>query len=218
MVTWDRVASESSGQMPKMKLDNCPNDLPDKKTANRRNDRDKNVVEFACHHQRPVFERKEIRSTETADWRLDPRRYSSCVHLVGVYARVQRVVDNVRKAEKRVGRELLPKERRDAAKDIIRLAQRESFQEEYKALAAKKQAAQKSVLVKLNLRLDDQGMIRSDSQLRFEEYLPYDTRFPIVLPKGHWVTRLIVRCFHELANHSAGINFVLIHRLVNCTG
>ena len=52
-------------------------------------------------------------------------------------------------------------------------------------------------------------MIRSDSRLRFAEYLPYDARFPIILPRGHWVTRLIVRYFHELANHSAGINFVL---------
>ena len=32
----------------------------------------------------------------------------------------------------------------------------------------------------------------------------------MILPKKHWVTRLIVRYFHELANHSAGINFVLI--------
>ena len=43
---------------PKMKLDNCPNDLPDKKTANRQNDSDKNVVEITCHHQR-FFERRD---------------------------------------------------------------------------------------------------------------------------------------------------------------
>ena len=53
-------------------------------------------------------------------------------------------------------------------------------------------------------------MIHSDSRMRFTEYLPYDARFPIILPKGHWVTRLIVRYFHALANHSAGINFVLM--------
>ena len=51
-------------------------------------------------------------------------------------------------------------------------------------------------------------VIRSDSRLRFAEYLAYDVRFPIILPKGHWVTKLIVKHFHELANHSAGINFV----------
>ena len=77
----------------------------------------------------------------------------------------------MRKAEKRVGRELSPGERRDAEEDIIRSAQQENFQEEYKALAAKKQIPQKSVIVKLNPRLDEQGMIRSDSRLRFPEYL-----------------------------------------------
>ena len=102
----------------------------------------------------------------------------------------------------------MPEERRDAEEDI-RSAQQENFQEECKALASKKQIPQKSVLVKLNPRLDDQGMIRSDSRLRFAEYLAYDARFPIILSRGHWVTRLIVRYFHELANHSAGINFVL---------
>ena len=61
----------------------------------------------------------------------------------------------------------------------------------------------------MNPLLDDQGMIRSDSRLRFVDYLPYDARFPIILPRGHWITRLIVRYFHELANHSAWINFVL---------
>ena len=41
----------------------------------------------------------------------------------------------MQKAEKRVGRELSPEERRDAEEDIIRSAQQENFQEEYKALA-----------------------------------------------------------------------------------
>ena len=193
----------------RLELDNRPNYLPEKKTANKRNESDQSVAVKTCHHQRPVVERKEIKDIENVDWKLDPRRYSSWVYLVGVHARVRRVVNNMRKAEKRVGRELSPEERRDAEEDIIRSAQQENFQEEYKALAAKKQIPQKGAIVKLNPRLDDQGMIRSDSRLQFAEYLPYDARFPIILPRGHWVTRLIVRYFHELANHSAGINFVL---------
>ena len=48
---------------------------------------------------------------------------------------MQRVVNNMRKGQKRVGRELFPEERRGADEDIIRSAQRESVQEEYKALA-----------------------------------------------------------------------------------
>ena len=71
-----------------MELDNRPNDLPETKTVNHRNESDENVAVKICHPQRPVLERIEIRDTETADWKLDPRRYSSWVHLVGVRAKV----------------------------------------------------------------------------------------------------------------------------------
>ena len=57
---------------PKMELDNCPNDLPEKITANKRNESDQSVALKTRHHQRPVLERKEIRDTENGDWRLDP--------------------------------------------------------------------------------------------------------------------------------------------------
>ena len=30
--------------------------------------------------------------------------------------------------------------------------------------------------------------------------------YPIILPRGHSVTNLIVKHYHELANHSAGTN------------
>ena len=51
--------------------------------------------------------------------------------------------------------------------------------------------------------------MRCDGRLRFAECLPYDVRFPIILPRGHWVSKLIVKHYHERANHSAGTNFVL---------
>ena len=57
--------------------------------------------------------------------------------------------------------------------------------------------------------LDEQGLMRSDSRLRYTEYLPYDVRLPVILPRGHWVTALIVKYYQELANHAAGTNFVL---------
>lgn len=46
--------------------------------------------------------------------------------------------------------------------------------------------------------------------LQFADSLPYDVRFPVILPRGQWVSRLIVKHFHEMANHGAGINFVLL--------
>ena len=37
----------------------------------------------------------------------------------------------------------------------------------------------------------------------------YDVRFPMILPQGHCVTKLIVKHYHEQANHTAGTNFAL---------
>lgn len=57
--------------------------------------------------------------------------------------------------------------------------------------------------------MDENGLIRSNSRLQFAEYLPFDTKFPVILSRGNWVTKLIVKYYHEQANHSGGINFIL---------
>ena len=98
---------------------------------------------------------------------------------------------------------------RETEEEIIRLAQREAFREEYLALTTRKLIPKKSLLMKLYPRLDEQALIRCDGRLRFAECVPYDVRFPIILPRGHWVTKLIVKHYHERANHTAGTNFVL---------
>ena len=112
---------------PKMELDNPPNSLPERKTANKRNEYDQSAAVKTCHHQRPVLEGKEITETENTDWRLDPRRYPSWIHLVRVHARVQRVVNNMRKAEKRVGRELSPEEDETQKKILFAQHNKRSF-------------------------------------------------------------------------------------------
>ena len=87
-------------------------------------------------------------------------------------------------SERLSSRELLPEEIRNAEEDIIQRAQREAFREEYDALV-KKKPIQQSILSKLNPVLDEQGLLRSDSRLRYTEYLPHDVRFPVILPRGH---------------------------------
>ncbi|PFX17685.1 Intercellular adhesion molecule 5, partial [Stylophora pistillata] len=73
----------------------------------------------------------------------------------------------------------------------------------------RKPIPKKSQLIKLNPCIDDDGVIHSDGRLKFAGFLPYDTRFPIILPRGHWVTKLIVKHYHERGNHAAGVNFTL---------
>ena len=105
--------------------------------------------------------------------------------------------------------ELEPEEICDAEDAIIRKAQEESFAADYAALSKRKPLPTKSQLAKLSPRIDQQGVVRCNSRLCYAESLPYDARCPIILPRGHWVTKLIVRYYHALANHGAGTNFVL---------
>ena len=132
------------------------------------------------------------------------------MRLVRVRARVVRVVNNMNPANERiVGTELLPQEIIDAEEDVIRQAQLEAFPDEYKALKNNKPIPQKSPLIKLSPRIDESGVMRLEGRLMYAEYLPYDVKFPIILPRGHHVTKLIVKHYHEMANHSAGTNFIL---------
>ena len=104
--------------------------------------------------------------------------------------------------------ELQPEEIKGAEEEIVRLAQRQAFRDGYAALSSGKPIPKKSHLIKLNPCIDDDGVIRSDGRLKFANFLPYDTRFPIILPRGHWVTKLIVKNYHERGNHAAGVNFI----------
>ena len=68
-------------------------------------------------------------------WRLDPKRYSDWKDLIRIYARVNRVLTNMRNKQKRQQRqiELMPDEIRDAEDVVIRRAQKEAFFAEYQA-------------------------------------------------------------------------------------
>jgi len=57
--------------------------------------------------------------------------------------------------------------------------------------------------------LDEDGLLRSDGRLRYADYLPFDARYPVILPRKSWVTRLIVKSYHERSNHAVGTNHTL---------
>ena len=114
-----------------------------------------------------------------------------------------------KKANRVYGKSLHPEEIRDTEEDIIRKVQSEIFPEEYKALKSKKAISPKSPLIKLSPRIDENGIIRMDDRLTNADHLPYDVKHPIILPRGHHVTKLIVKHYHEKANHVGGVNFIL---------
>ena len=92
---------------------------------------------------------------------------------------------------------------------IIKKAQQKAFHEDYKALVKQKALPSNSKLLSLKPVLDEDGLLRSNGRLRYADYLPFDARFPVILPRKNSVTRLIVKSFHKGSNHSVGTNHTL---------
>ena len=118
--------------------------------------------------------------------------------------------------ECRIKGELILDEIKDAEKQIIKNAQREAFNNEYVALQKYKQLPGNSKLLGLCPKLDEDSLIRSDSRLQYAEFLPYDVRYPIILPRRNRVTKLIVKHYHEMGHHTAGSNQTLSTLSTKC--
>ena len=87
--------------------------------------------------------------------------------------------------------------------------QREVFSEEYRALKNNRAISSKSQLANLSPRIDDHGVIGMEGRLQYADSLIYEASYPIILPRCHYITKLIVKHYHEKANHAGGVNFIL---------
>ncbi|XP_065189454.1 uncharacterized protein LOC135820077 [Sycon ciliatum] len=57
--------------------------------------------------------------------------------------------------------------------------------------------------------LNDDQLLCVDSRLRNAEILEQPARCPVILPRGHWVTQLIVKEAHEQSHHAGGVSHTL---------
>jgi hypothetical protein len=162
--------------------------------------------EIRKQHQETAFVTRQL----SADLeRLDPARFSKWQRLTHVKARVIRFVDNCRlppELRRRGG--LQPDEIQDAEIYYIRRAQKEAFPDEVKLIAVNKGLPGNSKLLPLKPFIDEEGIIRCNGRIQHAEFLPFDTRNPVILPRSHAVTKLIVKQSHERMSHG-GTNHVL---------
>ena len=143
---------------------------------------------------------------------LEPRRFSSWIRYVRIKSWVYRFVQNLKysvndKLSKKGG-ELTQTELLDTKIEIIKETQMSAFCDEYNSLAGGKTIKQNSKILVLSPQLDDTGILRCNGRLQYSDYLPYDVKFPIILPKNSDVTSLIVKHFHDMYDHK-GTNFIL---------
>ena len=132
---------------------------------------------------------------------IDPNKFSSHKRLVRMIEWVQRFLTSCRLPmnSRRKDRILLPTEISEAETMWIKQAQTQAFPG----------GESEGSLTRLNPKCDGEELLRMDGRLRFADHLPYDTRHPILLPKDHAVTRLVIVDAHERLGHGTGVEHAL---------
>ena len=147
--------------------------------------------------------------TGTTMQRQQPERYSSWSRLLNVTTYVHRFADNCRlSADLRRSGPISAAELRAAERVYMKQCQDEAFPQEVKELQGTKGLQTGSKLAPSNPTLDEHGFLRCDGRLRYAKYPPWEARYPIILPKNHQVTQLIIKDMHERRLHG-GTNEVL---------
>ena len=123
---------------------------------------------------------------------------------------INRFTDNCRRlASDRTAGELRSSELNRSETQLIRYAQSTEFSEEWNALLHGRPISSSSKLIGLQPKVDDDGLMRSDGRLKHAKFLSFDVRYPIILPRQSWITKLIVKDYHEKGNHASGTNQTL---------
>ena len=149
-------------------------------------------------------------STKSTSQLLDANKFSRWRRIVRVHGWINRFLNNCQASKsQRTQGNLVADELQESENEIIINAQKESFKEEYGQLSRGKTLSTSSKIISLKPQLDEDGLMRSCGRLQNAEYLPYDVKYPIILPRGHIVTRLIVKQFHEDGHHVMGTNQLL---------
>lgn len=121
--------------------------------------------------------------------------YSSATHLVRVFARLRRFISNARDSKNRILGPLTPFELNAALYTLIRSVQLTIFHLDYRTLKDQRALHPRSHLLSLNPFLDDEQMLRVGGRLE-NSNLSYEKKHPLILPKDHHLTKLLIRQTH----------------------
>ncbi|XP_054719215.1 uncharacterized protein LOC129228558 [Uloborus diversus] len=134
--------------------------------------------------------------------------YSSYTKLIRVTAWIQRFIFNLKHPNSKHLGFLSADELHHATLTVIRTVQGSVFHNEISSLKCNKVIPRSSKLNSLNAFLDQGGILRVGGRLSKSQTLSYDQKHPMLLPKSHVITKLIVRHYH-LAYLHAGPQLLL---------
>ncbi|XP_065074451.1 uncharacterized protein LOC135698403 [Ochlerotatus camptorhynchus] len=145
---------------------------------------------------------------------IEVERFSKYERLLRSVAYVYRFQEkSLRRAENTQcegAEELSSEELQKAKRSLWRLAQSECYLDEVATLKHNSQLKREqqkaldrsSSIAKLPPLLDEHGVLRVDSRIAAADYVPYDTRYPIILPRGHRITNLLLDWYHRKFRHA----------------
>ncbi|XP_055633369.1 uncharacterized protein LOC129773748 [Toxorhynchites rutilus septentrionalis] len=135
---------------------------------------------------------------------LQPDNYSSWQRLRRVIAFVQRFVGNIKRKQNSQPVNLGPLEHEElsaAEMFLFRQAQRDDGEELAAISVGNRQLNKKSRLYKQSPFIDDCGVMRIHSRLGECDFLDESDSHPIILPRDHKITRLVVANVHQRYHH-----------------
>ncbi|XP_037929297.1 uncharacterized protein LOC119663766 [Teleopsis dalmanni] len=148
-------------------------------------------------------EKKEINSLttqlSTEVWEIFGR-YATLDKLLVVVAQCLRFIHMCQKRMRRDESFCTWQERYTVLKKLVTIVQRTEFTNDYAALRKGNPINKSSKLFKLNPKLDSDGIMRLNGRLQ-NANIPSDERCPMILPKCHDFTTLIINHAHSRTLH-----------------
>lgn len=91
-----------------------------------------------------------------------------------------------------------------AEETLWKQAQASAYPQEIQELRSGKRVPKHSPLYTLSPILDEYGIIRMDSRISDAPHVSYTMKYPVLLPKDHRITFLLVQAFHQRFLHANG--------------
>jgi hypothetical protein len=134
------------------------------------------------------------------------KKFSQFKKLQRVTAWTLRFINNCTSQDKNLKPNLSTTELKTSTMTIVRLLQESEFQNEIVSLKNGKPLSNNSKLLPLNPFLDNFNIIRVGGRLK-NANINTDIKYPILLPKNNFVTKLIIKHTHEQQLHAGRFSF-----------
>ena len=135
------------------------------------------------------------------DWLPEIQQYDTLQALVDETAKVYKEINNLNDS-------ISAQDKEYALQTLIKDAQAEIYSKEINELKHGRQVPARSHTSELNPALDSDGILRGISRLE-SELIPEDTAKPVLLPKNHHLTKLIIKHEHEKTRHAYGTDYAM---------